>query len=33
MFAAVTITILPVLVVYAFFQRQLQGAVGRSTNK
>ncbi|MDN5686520.1 MAG: carbohydrate ABC transporter permease [Brachybacterium sp.] len=33
MFAAVTITILPVLIIYAFFQRQLQGGVGRSTNK
>ena len=33
MFAAVTITILPVLLVYAFFQRQLQGGVGRGADK
>ncbi|ATG51275.1 sugar ABC transporter permease [Brachybacterium vulturis] len=33
MFAAVTITILPVLIIYAFFQRQLQGGVGRSSDK
>lgn len=33
MFAAVVITILPVLVVYLLFQRQLQGGVGPGTNK
>src|SRR5699024_4470629 len=33
MFAAVTITILPVLVVYVFFQRQLQGGVSRGSDK
>ena len=33
MFASVTITILPVLIVYVIFQRQLQGGLGRSTNK
>lgn len=33
MFASVTITILPVLVVYLIFQRQLQGGIGPSTNK
>lgn len=33
MFASVTITILPVLVVYMIFQRQLQGGIGPSTNK
>ena len=33
MFASVTITILPVLIVYVIFQRQLQGGVGPSTNK
>ncbi|WP_406565148.1 carbohydrate ABC transporter permease [Brachybacterium subflavum] len=33
MFASVTITIIPVLVVYVIFQRQLQGGVGPSTNK
>ncbi|GAA1486808.1 carbohydrate ABC transporter permease [Brachybacterium fresconis] len=33
MFAAVTITILPVLIVYAIFQRQLQGGVGRGSDK
>lgn len=33
MFAAVTITILPVLIIYVFFQRQLQGGVSRSSDK
>lgn len=33
MFASVTITILPVLIVYVIFQRQLQGGVGPSTDK
>jgi N-acetylglucosamine transport system permease protein len=33
MFASVTITILPVLIVYVIFQRQLQGGLGPSTNK
>lgn len=33
MFASVTITILPVLIVYLIFQRQLQGGIGPSTDK
>ncbi|GAA1295152.1 MULTISPECIES: carbohydrate ABC transporter permease [Brachybacterium] len=33
MFASVTITILPVLIVYMIFQRQLSGGIGPSTNK
>ena len=33
MFASVTITILPVLIVYMIFQRQLQGGMGPSTDK
>lgn len=33
MFASVTITILPVLIVYLIFQRQLQGGIGRGTDK
>lgn len=33
MFASVTITILPVLIVYVIFQRQLQGGLGPSANK
>lgn len=33
MFASVTITIIPVLVVYVIFQRQLQGGMGPSTDK
>ena len=33
MFASVTITILPVLIVYVIFQRQLQGGLGPSTDK
>ncbi|GAA1720364.1 carbohydrate ABC transporter permease [Brachybacterium phenoliresistens] len=33
MFASVTITIIPVLIVYVIFQRQLQGGVGPSTSK
>lgn len=33
MFASVTITILPVLIVYVIFQRQLQGGMGPSTDK
>ena len=33
MFASVTITIAPVLIVYVIFQRQLQGGMGPSTDK
>jgi N-acetylglucosamine transport system permease protein len=33
LFAAVVITIIPVLVVYVIFQRQLQGSVSQSTIK
>lgn len=33
MFASVTITIVPVLIVYIIFQRQLQGGMGPSTDK
>lgn len=33
MFASVVITVIPVLVVYVIFQRQLQGGVGPSTDK
>jgi N-acetylglucosamine transport system permease protein len=33
LFAAVVITIVPVLIVYIFFQRQLQGSVSQGTNK
>jgi len=33
MFAAVVITIVPVLIVYIFFQRQLQGSVSQGTSK
>ncbi|MFV0427343.1 MAG: carbohydrate ABC transporter permease [Beutenbergiaceae bacterium] len=33
LFAAVVITIVPVLVVYVIFQRQLQGSVSQGTNK
>lgn len=33
LFAAVVITVLPVLVVYLIFQRQLQGSVSQGTNK
>ena len=33
MFAAVMITIIPVLVVYILFQRQLQGSVSQGTSK
>jgi N-acetylglucosamine transport system permease protein len=33
LFAAVVITVLPVLVVYLIFQRQLQGSVTQGTNK
>lgn len=33
MFASVVITVIPVIVVYVIFQRQLQGGVGPSTNK
>ncbi len=33
LFAAVVITIIPVLVVYVIFQRQLQGSVSQSTVK
>ncbi len=33
MFASVVITVIPVLVVYVIFQRQLQAGVGPSTDK
>jgi N-acetylglucosamine transport system permease protein len=33
MFASVVITVIPVLIVYVVFQRQLQGGVGPSTDK
>ncbi|MGN7859854.1 carbohydrate ABC transporter permease [Microbacterium sp. 22303] len=33
MFAAVMITIIPVLLIYIFFQRQLQGSVSQGTSK
>ena len=33
LFAAVVITVVPVLIVYLIFQRQLQGSVSRGTNK
>ena len=33
LFAAVVITIVPVLIVYVFFQRQLQGSVSQGTSK
>lgn len=33
MFASVVITVVPVLIVYVIFQRQLQGGVGPSTDK
>lgn len=33
MFASVTITILPVLIIYVVFQRQLQGGLGRGADK
>jgi N-acetylglucosamine transport system permease protein len=33
MFAAVVITVIPVLIVYVIFQRQLQGSVSQGTNK
>lgn len=33
MFAAVVITVIPVLIVYMIFQRQLQGSVTQGTNK
>jgi N-acetylglucosamine transport system permease protein len=33
LYAAVIITIVPVLIVYVFFQRQLQGSVSQGTNK
>jgi ABC-type sugar transport system, permease component len=33
LFAAVVITVIPVLVVYVFFQRQLQGSVSQGTSK
>ncbi len=33
LFAAVVITVLPVLVVYVIFQRQLQGSVSQGTNR
>ncbi|WP_111466958.1 carbohydrate ABC transporter permease [Microbacterium suaedae] len=33
LFAAVVITIVPVLIIYVFFQRQLQGSVSQGTSK
>ena len=33
MFASVVITVIPVLIIYVIFQRQLQGGVGPSTDK
>ena len=33
LFAAVVIIIVPVLIVYIFFQRQLQGSVSQGTSK
>ena len=33
LFAAVVITVVPVLIVYLIFQRQLQGSVSQGTNK
>jgi N-acetylglucosamine transport system permease protein len=33
MFAAVVITIVPVLIAYIIFQRQLQGSVSQGTSK
>ncbi|WP_308467664.1 carbohydrate ABC transporter permease [Rathayibacter soli] len=33
LYAAVIITVVPVLIVYIFFQRQLQGSVSQGTNK
>lgn len=33
LYAAVVITVVPVLIVYIFFQRQLQGSVSQGTNK
>ena len=33
MFASVVITVIPVLIVYVIFQRQLQGGIGPSTDK
>ena len=33
LFAAVVITVIPVLIVYLIFQRQLQGSVSQGTNK
>jgi N-acetylglucosamine transport system permease protein len=33
LFAAVVITVIPVLIVYVIFQRQLQGSVSQGTNK
>lgn len=33
LFAAVIITIVPVLIVYIFFQRQLQGSVSQGTSR
>ena len=32
-FAAVIITVVPVLIVYVIFQRQLQGSVSQGTSK
>ena len=33
LFAAVVITVLPVLIVYLIFQRQLQGSVSQGTSR
>lgn len=33
LFAAVTVTVVPVLIVYIIFQRQLQGSVSQGTMK
>jgi N-acetylglucosamine transport system permease protein len=33
LFAAVTVTVVPVLIVYVIFQRQLQGSVSQGTMK
>jgi len=33
LFAAVTVTVVPVLIVYVIFQRQLQGSVSQGTSK
>jgi N-acetylglucosamine transport system permease protein len=33
LFAAVVITVIPVLIIYVLFQRRLQGSVSPGTNK